>query len=187
MEHFRSIHHITEETAKADAGIFLGAFQEEIEAKGRFFPPDPTSRHECTLGAAVAYNASGARSFKYGPTRSQIIGLTVILPNGDILEVTEDDPILEGWPIPEWSEPDVKTAAGYAPATRLLDVFIGQEGTLALIMDVTVRLIPKPKDVIGFITFFPERDALLGFLNAARSAAKNRTGRRILSALFGIS
>lgn len=172
MEHFRKIHYMNDDTAKADAGIILGAFQDELEANGRFFPPDPTSRHECTLGAAVACNASGARSFKYGPTRPWIVGLTIILPNGDILEVNEDDPIPEDWPIPQWTEPDVKTAAGYVPATRLLDVFIGQEGTLGLIMDVTVRLVPKPHDVIGFITFFPERSALLGFLNAARKSAR---------------
>ena len=158
MEHFRSIHHITEETAKADAGIFLGAFQEEIEAKGRFFPPDPTSRHECTLGAAVACNASGARSFKYGPTRPWIIGLTVILPNGDILEVTEDDPIPEGW-IPEWSEPDVKTV-GYAPATVFSMYSLAKAPWRSSWMSQCASSPTQGCDWLHHL--FPERDALLG-------------------------
>ena len=55
--------------ATAQGGILLGAMQAHVEAKGRFYPPDPTSRHDCTLGATIACNASGARSFRYGPTR----------------------------------------------------------------------------------------------------------------------
>lgn len=172
MEHFRTIHHIDEHTAKADAGIILGEFQREIEAKGRFFPPDPTSRHECTLGAAVACNASGARSFKYGPTRPWIIGLTVVLPSGDVLSIGPDDPIPEDWPIPEWTEPNVKTAAGYVPANRLLDLFIGQEGTLGIIVDVTVKLTELPRDVMGIVAFFPQRSDALNFLEVARNEAR---------------
>ena len=60
---------IERDRATAGAGIFLGDFQDAIEAEGRLYPPDPTSRRECTLGASIACNASGARSFAYGPTR----------------------------------------------------------------------------------------------------------------------
>ena len=172
MENFRRIHHIRFDTAKADAGILLGEFQAAIEDTGRFFPPDPTSRHECTLGASVACNASGARSFRYGSTRPWIVGLTVILPTGEIMHINERDPIPSEWPVPQWEEPAVKTAAGYSPAKRLLDLFIGQEGTLGLIIDITVKLTKLPADVIGVVGFFPTRQDAMGFLEVARRSAK---------------
>jgi D-lactate dehydrogenase (cytochrome) len=173
MEHFFRVHHIAHDSAKADAGIILGSFQSAIEETGRFFPPDPTSRHDCTLGAAVACNASGARSFKYGPIRPWITGLTVILPTGELLTVTDTDPIPPDWPVPQWTEPAVKTAAGYCPTTRLIDLFIGQEGTLGLIVDITVKLTDLPTDVISFFAFFPSRNHALDFLTVARSAVRD--------------
>ena len=69
MEGLDQVLAIGHDTATAQGGVLLGALQDAIEATGRFFPPDPTSRHECTLGAAIACNASGARTFRYGPTR----------------------------------------------------------------------------------------------------------------------
>jgi len=171
-EHLNTIHYIREDEAKADAGIYLGAFQSAIEAQGRFYPPDPTSRHECTLGASVACNASGARSFRYGPTRPWIKALTVLLPTGAILSITEDDLIPEDWPAIHWTEPVVKTAAGYSPSNRLLDLFIGQEGTLGFILDVTVRLTTLPKDVMGVLALFESRGDALNFVDCARKAAR---------------
>ena len=54
---------------EVEAGVILGQYQNELAKAGKLFPPDPTSRHECSVGAAIACNASGARSFRYGPTR----------------------------------------------------------------------------------------------------------------------
>jgi len=164
--------HIGEDTATAQGGVFLGAFQAEIEAQGRFFPPDPTSRHECTLGGAIACNASGARSFRYGPTRPWVASLQVVLPTGEVLEVGPDDPIPTDWPVPAWTEPATKTAAGYAPARRLIDLFIGQEGTLGVITRATVKLIPMPPEVMGVLAWFPNRQTALGFVGVARDAAR---------------
>ncbi len=172
MERMNRVLSIGEHHAEAEAGVYLGAFQAEIEAKGRFFPPDPTSRHECTLGAAVACNASGARSFRYGPTRPWIEALQVVLPTGEICEVQRGDPIPAAWPIPAWQEPAVKTAAGYAPPADWLDLFIGQEGTLGVITRVRVRLIPLPAAVMGVLAFFPSRAAAVSFVEVARAAAR---------------
>lgn len=163
---------ITYDRAEAGAGVYLGAFQELIEATGRLFPPDPTSRHECTLGAAIACNASGARSFRYGPTRPWVESLDVVLPDGTQRHVTRADPIPRDWPVPNWVEPTVKTAAGYVPASNLLDLFIGQEGTLGVITRATVRLTDLPTDVLGVLAFFPDRGALVAFVEAARQAAR---------------
>ncbi len=172
MEHLKSIHHIGDDRATADAGILLGAFQEEVEARGRFFPPDPTSRHECTLGGAIACNASGARSFKYGPTRPWIASLQVVLPTGEVVEIDEDTPVPASWPVPEWVEPAVKTAAGYAPSRRWIDLLIGQEGTLGVITRATVKLIAHPPEEMGVLAFFPDRPSAVAFMVRARAAAK---------------
>jgi len=158
--------------ASAQAGVLLGEFQTAIEETGRFFPPDPTSRHECTLGAAIACNASGARSFKYGPTRPWIEALTVVLPNGEILRCKRGDPIPADWPVPQWEEPKVKTAAGYAPPADLVDLFIGQEGTLGIVTEATVRLTDLPNDILGFLLWFPNRTAAVDFVETARTAAR---------------
>lgn len=172
MERFDQILAVGEHTATAQGGVLLGAFQREIEAAGRFFPPDPTSRNECTLGAAIACNASGARTFRYGPTRPWIEALEVVLPTGEILRCRRGDPIPADWPVPRWEEPRVKTAAGYAPPRDLVDLFVGQEGTLGIITEATVRLTRLPTAVIGLLVYFPSRSAACDFVRHAREAAR---------------
>lgn len=168
MEKLNRLIGIEEGRATAEAGLFLGEFQAEVERAGWFYPPDPTSRHECTLGASIACNASGARTFRYGPTRPYVESLQVVLPSGEILDVGPDDPIPDDWPVPQWTEPEVKTAAGYVPAKRLLDLFIGQEGTLGVITRATVRLLPKPPEVMGVLAWFPDRSSAVRFMEHAR-------------------
>ncbi|MCB9677568.1 MAG: FAD-binding oxidoreductase [Alphaproteobacteria bacterium] len=171
-ERLNAIEQIGHSTATAQAGVFLGDFQDAIEATGRFYPPDPTSRRDCTLGASIATNASGARSFKYGPTRPWVESLEVVLANGEIVHADRNTPIPCHWPIPQWAEPEVKTAAGYVPTKRMLDVFIGQEGTLGILTRATVRLTDLPAEVLGFVVFFPTRQAALAFVDRARSAQR---------------
>lgn len=172
MEGFSQIGEIGVDRASAEAGVMLGAFQTEIEASGRFYPPDPTSRHDCTLGASIVCNASGARTFKYGPTRPWVEALEVVLPTGEILQVHEGDPIPSDWPTIRWTEPRVKTAAGYAPPRSLLDLFIGTEGTLGVVTRATVKLIALPTDVIGLMVFFVDRPSATAFVRKARDAAR---------------
>jgi D-lactate dehydrogenase (cytochrome) len=162
---------IGHDTATAGAGVLLGALQTEIEARGRFFPPDPTSRHECTLGAAIACNASGARSFRYGATRPWVVSLDIVLPSGEVITVRRGDPVPAGWPVAAWPAPSVKSAAGYAGTPELIDLFIGQEGTLGVVTEATVRLTDLPADVIGMLLFFPDRPSAVDFMRAARAAA----------------
>lgn len=157
---------------RAQGGVILGQVQDQVEAQGLFFPPDPTSRHECSLGAAIACNASGARSFRYGPIRSWVHELQLVTPTGQILRATRDTPIPAGWPVPRWSEPAVKTAAGYAPADNLLDLAIGQEGTLFVITEARLRLIPLPGAVLSLIAFFPDLSSTLRFVERARAGAQ---------------
>jgi D-lactate dehydrogenase (cytochrome) len=162
---------IDADSATAQAGVYLGAFQREIEAKGRFYPPDPTSRHDCTLGASIACNASGARTFKYGATRRWIRALEVVLPTGEIRRFERGEPVPAGWPVPAWHEPAVKTAAGYSPPRDAVDLFVGQEGTLGIVTEATVELLPLPS-FMGILAFFPDRPSAVAFMRAARDAAR---------------
>jgi len=148
--------------------VLLGVYQDHTERHGLLFPPDPTSRNECSLGGAIACNASGARTFRYGPTRRWIESVDLVLPTGELLRgVTRDTPV--PWPVPAWTEPAVKTAAGYFPATNLLDLVIGSEGTLGVVTRARTRLIPLPAHVLGLFAFFPTRSDMLAFVADARA------------------
>ncbi len=171
--------------ATAEAGILLGAFQRELEARGLLYPPDPTSRNECTLGASVACNASGARTFKYGATRRHVVGLRVVLPGGAVLALRRGEVVADSEgrfvlnlpggerrvvPCPDHPVPPVKHAAGYqvGPDQDLVDLFIGSEGTLGVISEVTVRLLPLPERVLAFLATWPAASAALAFVKEAR-------------------
>ncbi len=157
--------------AEAQAGILLGAFQDQIEAGGRLYPPDPTSRHACSLGGSIACNASGARTYRYGSSRDWIEEVEAVLPDGEVVVATRDTPIPADWPAIHWTEPRVKTAAGYFPADNLLDLLIGQEGTLGIVTRARVRLTDLPASVFSLVGFFESRDAGLAFVRAARTDA----------------
>lgn len=167
---------IDHDQAEAMAGVGLGAFQDAIEARGRLFPPDPTSRYDCTLGAAIACNASGARSFKYGPTRRWIEALEVVLPTGEVRTFRRGEPIPEDWPQLHAGHPAVKSAAGYGPAQDALDLFIGMEGTLGVITRATCRLTDGPEDVLGLLVFFEDRSVCLEAVTAWRAQARAGSG-----------
>ena len=144
MEMFDRIHSRHE----VDAGVVLGQYQQQIEREGWLFPPDPTS-----IGGVISCNASGARSFKYGSTRPWIEGLEVVFPNGDVRQIDRGTPIPSHWPRLNLSLPSVKTAAGYEPCDNLLDLMIGQEGTLGVITKAWLTTIPNPS-VLGLLVFF---------------------------------
>lgn len=166
------------EHPEVQGGALVGAFQDALGARGRHFPPDPTSRYESTIGAAVANNASGARSFRYGPTRPWIVAAEVVLPTGDVVWADRTTPVPEGWGWSSraWSEPHVKTAAGFFPADNLLDVLIGHEGTLGVVTRVAVRTVQAPAAIAAILAFFPDRPSLLAMVARARRGAA-RPGR----------
>lgn len=150
-----------------EGGVLLGEYQAFTEGQGRLFPPDPTSRNECSVGGAIACNASGARTFKYGPTRRWVEAVELVSPTGEIRWVDRSTPVT--WPVPAWQEPAVKTAAGYFPANNLLDLIIGAEGTLGVVTRARTRLLPLPAGVLTLFTWFPTRASMLAFVDAARS------------------
>lgn len=149
------------------AGVLLGEFQAGVEAAGRFFPPDPTSRNECSVGGAIACNASGSRSFKYGPVRPWVEWVEAVLADGTVVTADRSTPL--PWPVPQWDMPQVKTAAGLYPATNLLDLLIGSEGVLGVVTRARVRLTALPSAVVALLVFLPTRESLLAFLPRARA------------------
>ena len=171
--------------AVAEAGVILGEFQRAVESEGLLYPPDPTER-SCFLGGNVATNASGARTFKYGPTRNYVERLKIALATGEVIDVRRgaqraDEngkitiPLASGKVIetnlPTYRMPQVrKHASGYyvAPGMDVLDLFIGSEGTLGVILEVEVKLLPKPAGLMSGVVFFTSEEQLLAFVHEAR-------------------
>lgn len=174
--------------AVAEAGVMLSEFQRSVEAEGLLYPPDPTER-SCYLGGSVATNASGARTFKYGPTRNYISRLKIALATGDVLDISRGQfqagvgghlviPLsnsrrIEGR-LPSYRMPRTrKHASGYFVAEGMdaLDLFIGSEGTLGVITEVEARLLPVPENVLGGVAFFEAEENMLAFVREARQAS----------------
>jgi FAD/FMN-containing dehydrogenase len=145
-------------TARVQAGVGLGDLKRAVAAEGLLFPPDPTSEDDVTIGGAIACNASGARSLRYGPTREHVVGLKVVLANGDILDVRR--PGLE------------KNTAGYALAQDPVDWFVGSEGTLGVVVEAELALMPRPDHVIGLAIPFRSESNALQFVISARESPR---------------
>ena len=113
--------------AVVQAGCVTETLQNSVEAVGLFYPPDPSSRGSCTIGGNIAENAGGPRAAKYGTTGRYVSGLRVVLPGGKVL------------PLGGKNRKDV---AGY----DLLSLFVGSEGTLGVVTQATLRLLPLPSE-----------------------------------------
>ena len=153
---------------RVGAAVRLGDIQRAAGEQGLFYPPDPTSWESCSLGGTIACNASGARSFRYGPTRPWVVSAEVVWADGRVQEVDRETPIPAGWPVPRWQPPAVKNATGFFPADNLLDLIIGSEGTLGLVTAATLRLLPLPEQVFSVLALFPDRQSGLKFVEQAR-------------------
>lgn len=143
-------------TIRVGAGALVADVRRAAEAAGLLFTPDPTSEEESTVGGAIACNASGARSLRYGATRPHVRAVTVVLADGTRHEFRR--PALE------------KNTVGYPIAHDPVDWFVGSEGTLGVVVEAEFALHPLPQQVLGLaIPFAREADAL-AFVVAARRA-----------------
>src|SRR5437899_4808797 len=111
--------------AIVEPGVFTADLKIAVRAQKLFYPPDPASMKDCTIGGNVATNAGGPRCLKYGVTRNYVIGLEVVLANGDVLQT--------GGPVH-------KNKTGF----DLIGLFVGSEGILGVVTEVTLRLLPLP-------------------------------------------
>lgn len=112
--------------ARVQPGVVNKRLQEAVEAMGLFYPPDPASEEYSTLGGNVSENAGGMRAAKYGITKDYVMALRAVLPNGDIIRA---------------GKKTIKDVAGY----NIAGILIASEGTLAVITEITLKLLSKPK------------------------------------------
>ena len=144
-------------TIKVGPGALVGEVKRTAAAGGLLFAPDPTSEEESTIGGAIACNASGARTFKYGATRKHVQALKVVMANGELMEFRRSN--LE------------KNTVGYAFAHDPIDWFIGSEGTLGVVVEAELTLLPLPAHVVGLAVFFTTEEEALRFVVATRDSA----------------
>ena len=130
-------------TAIVEPGVILGDFQKEAEKLGLFYPPDPSNLAISTIGGSIAQSSGGAKSFKYGTTKDYVIDLKVVTSDGKILKTGANT---------------IKNATGY----NLNSLFVGSEGTLGIVVEATLKLIPKPQSKKVFMAYFDTvREAVL--------------------------
>jgi glycolate oxidase len=137
--------------AVVQPGVVTADLQRAVEAAGLFYPPDPASLNQCTLGGNVACNAGGPRCLKYGVTGDYVLGLTVVLAGGDVLRT---------------GGKMVKNVTGY----QLAQLFVGSEGTLGIVTEIIVRLLPLPRFRRTASALFPTLEVAGAAVTAILSA-----------------
>lgn len=128
--------------ARVQPGVVNMRLQEAAEAVGLFYPPDPASEEYSTLGGNVSENAGGMRAAKYGITKDYVMALRAVLPNGDIIRA---------------GKKTIKDVAGY----NIAGILIASEGTLAVITEITLKLLSKPKARRSAMGIFPSIDSAM--------------------------
>jgi FAD/FMN-containing dehydrogenase len=154
--------------AIAGAGVSLQDLQAAASQTRQFYPPDPTER-TASVGGSIATNASGSRSFRYGSTRRWINGLKVTFIDGRIVEYRRGDAI--DFAVSEIPAPrTTKNTAGYAlrPAMDWIDLFAGSEGTLGVVLEAELGLLPAPGELLSGVIFFPSDDEALDAVDSWR-------------------
>jgi FAD/FMN-containing dehydrogenase len=148
-------------TVRVQPGAIVSEVKKAAAAHGLLFAPDPTSEESCTIGGSIACNASGARTLRYGATRSHVRALTVVLASGETVALRRN--------------PLEKNTVGYEFVHDPLDWFVGSEGTLGLVVEAELALLPLPDRVTGLsIPFASEADALAFVVAARRSGLAPR-------------
>lgn len=139
-------------TARVQPGVIVGILQNEVEKLGLFYPPDPSNLAVSTIGGSIAQNSAGARTFKYGSTKDYVIDMLVVTAQGELLRTGSNT---------------IKNATGY----NLGSLFIGSEGTLGIVVEATLKLIPKPQCSKVIMAYF---DDLTDAANAVTSVIEQQ-------------
>src|ERR1044072_5202379 len=184
LNHIKTIDHTG--FAVIEAGGILADLQRAVDQQGLLYPPDPTERG-CFVGGNVATNASGARTFKYGPTRNYVRRLKLVLASGEVIDLRRGEVRADAdgrmrigsieLSLPDFQMPATrKNATGYfiAPEMDAIDLFIGSEGTLGVICEIEVKLLPKPEGLLSGVVFFADEADVLALVGDARKRADAR-------------
>ena len=127
--------------AVVQPGLVTGELHRQVEEQGLFYPPDPNSLSTCALGGNIAANAGGPRAFKYGVTSEYVLGMQVVMADGSVLQL---------------GKRTVKGVTGY----DLTALMVGSEGTLGVVTQATLRLVPKPEAVSTLLVFLPDEESV---------------------------
>jgi D-lactate dehydrogenase (cytochrome) len=174
--------------AIVEPGVLLSDFLKELKPKNLYYPPDPTELN-CFLGGTVATNASGSKTFKFGPTRDFVIGMEIVLPTGEILflergknfskkfdlTILTENGAKKEFHIPFVKSLPTKNTAGYFCKENMdaIDLFIGSEGTLGIITKLKLNLLIAPQMVLSAVIFFNSEDDGLNFIEESRNESYN--------------
>jgi D-lactate dehydrogenase (cytochrome) len=181
-------------TVTVGAGVPLAALQRALAAGHLYYPPVPTF-DGAFAGGTIATNAAGAATFKYGSTRAWVEGLTVVLAGGDVLDIRRGETVATAkgrfeialpsgrtldLQVPSYVMPDVpKLSAGYyaRPGMDLIDLFVGSEGTLGIVVEATLRVMPRPRRALALVRCDDDSQAIAltaGLRTAAHDAWRGR-------------
>ena len=168
-----------DETSKAALEALCGS-------KEQFFTPDPTEA-TASIGGLIACNASGARSFKYGPTRNHIHSIRIVLANGEVVQLERGNDIIEAGKLTLKSQsgktveasisgygmPNVKNASGYyfKDGMDALDLFIGCEGSLGIVTQAELVLLDYPEKIYALTAFFTDEKSALEYVEEIKESA----------------
>jgi len=151
---------IADRRVVVEPGVVYADLEKALTPSGFFFPPDPASGKACTIGGNVATNAGGLRGAKYGVTRDYVMALQAVLPDGRVMRTGTDC---------------MKSSSGY----DLVRLFVGSEGTLGVVTEITLKISPKP-------TTFKTGLALFEDLKAAGQAVSDITSAGIIPSVLEI-
>jgi len=171
-----------------ESGVRVEDLKAECEKKKLFYTSHPTEK-TATVGGTIATNASGARSFKYGSIRRYVKRLKMVLAGGEIFELERGHVIIGRdnssftaggrkitLPMPSYKLPAVKNSAGYfaEDGMDLIDLFIGQEGTLSIIVEAGLDFVEMPEKILSAFVFFKKEEDAWHFASAARDASREK-------------
>lgn len=139
-------------TATVQSGVVLGELQKAVDKIGLFYPPDPSNLAVSTIGGSIAQSSGGAKTFKYGTTKDYVIDMKVVMADGEILRTGSNT---------------IKNATGY----NLNSLFVGSEGTLGIVVEATLKLIPKPEAKRVMMSYF---DTVQSAVEAVNSIIEQR-------------
>lgn len=125
----------TNMTATVQPGVILGDLKAEVDKLGLFYPPDPSNYKVSTIGGSIAQSSGGAQSFKYGTTKDYVLSLKVVTADGSLLTLGAQTS---------------KEAVGY----HLAQLIVGSEGTLGIVVEATLKLLPKPENRMLVIAYY---------------------------------